>query len=262
MTSSPGSGPPGPAAPYGGPPSYGPPDAPGYGPPPQPPYGTSYGDPHAGNPHGAHPYAGNPYAGNAYAGNPYAGSPYGGPPPGQPPPAPPGVVLVPGAPPMRAATPSQRSLGRLYDSLGYVVVIALGVFVMYLILRDATDTSYDYDYGYPTSSSSGLEFLWIYPVIAGVWLVIVGYESLMIGLTGATLGDRLAGVRFIRTKDGADPGLARGLGRAGFLGVSFVGCYGLAFLLMLFSMFFDGASGRYQSWPDKIFGLQAVSTRG
>ena len=242
-----------------------------------PPPGVAPQQPYGQQPYGQQPYGQQPYGQQ----QPYVGPPaygYADPPPawggGAPhgpdagwqawggPATPPGLILVPGHPPMQAATPGQRSLGRLIDSAGYAVLLAGAITAIVLVFQHSTSTQVVGRYGYPQSSGDGLAVLGLYGILFAYWLVIVGYESLMIGLTGATVGDRLMGVRFVRAKDGGPPGLARGLGRAGFLGVSFAGCYGLAFLLMLFSMFFDGSSGRYQSWPDKIFGLQAVSTKG
>ena len=225
--------------PYGQPP-YGqqPPPAYGYGDPP-PAYGSQYG--------GAYPPQ-----------YPPAGPGWGAPP------VPYGLVAIPGGPPLPAATPGQRALGRLYDSLGYVVLFAGAIAGIVVIFAhaDGDSFSYRYEYGYPATRSGDLTLLWIYPILGGVWLIIVLYEALTIGLTGATLGQRLAGVRFVNAGNGGRPGFWRGVGRAALLGASFIACYGTVFLLLLFSMFFDSQAGRYQSWVDKIFGLQAVSSRG
>ena len=228
------------------------PAVPPYGqqlPPPGPPPAYGYADPPPG--YGTH-------LGGGYPQYPPAGPGWGAPPP------PPGTVLIPGQAPLTAATPGQRALGRLYDSLGYLVLIggAVAGIVAIIANADGNGFRYRYEYGYPSTRSGDLAFLWIYPIIAAVWLVIVAYESLTIGLTGATVGQRLAGVRFVNTNTGARPGFGRALGRAAFLGGSVVVCYGIVFLLLLFSMFFDSQNGRYQSWVDKIFSLQAVSSRG
>lgn len=252
---SPDADPAGPAAPYTGPPVSGPPPFPApsgppghgpapYGPPPQ--YGSA--------PYGPPPQYGSAQYGSAPYGPPLSGPPGYPPAPGVVPGLPPGVVPIPGRPPLRAASPSARILGRLLDSIGYAVLLAVAIIGIIAVVRHELDTI-DYSYGFP----SGI--LWIYPIGGAVWLLIAAYEWLTIGLFGATLGDRVMGVRFVDPRDGSRPGLGRSAARTAMLAGGVVFCYGLPFLLLLASMFFDNQPGRYQSWVDKASGLQAVTTR-
>jgi uncharacterized RDD family membrane protein YckC len=71
------------------------------------------------------------------------------------------------------------------------------------------------------------------PIFAGVLVLFGVYHALAHGLTGATLGKRLTGVRVVR-RDGRRPGLGQAALRAVLAGVS-LSLVGLGVLLALFT---------------------------
>lgn len=78
---------------------------------------------------------------------------------------------------------------------------------------------------------------------ASVWFFVLGYEPLLIGISGATIGHRLSNLHVVHDASGSAPGVARALIR--FLIKSLLGVF--SFAGMAFTR-------RYQSWHDQLTG--------
>ncbi|WP_255954106.1 RDD family protein [Streptomyces odontomachi] len=166
---------------------------------------------------------------------------------------------------VQLATMGQRFLARLVDGVilgavfsiilfgGLAGTIGIGSSTVddcdpnspdyYSCLNDQTD-----------KAMGGLAaFFLIIAILAGLMLL---YEWLMIGITGATLGKRALGLRVVRETTGEVPGIGAAFIRYIIPIVGAFLCY-IGALLVYLSPFFDN-TGKLQGWHDRAAGTLVI----
>lgn len=240
-----------PQQPPGGQPNYGypqqqpgQPGQPGYGYPQQPPGQPGYGYPNQQQPGYGYPQY--PQApGTLQANN--------------------GLINIGYLGTVQLATMGQRFLARLVDGviLGAVFGIILFAGLAGTIglgsstVDDCDPNSTDYYSCLHDQSDKAMggiaAFFLVISVLAGLMLL---YEWLMIGITGATLGKRALGLRVVRETTGEVPGVGAAFIRYIIPIVGAFVCY-IGALLVYLSPFFDN-TGKLQGWHDRAAGTLVI----
>jgi uncharacterized RDD family membrane protein YckC len=141
---------------------------------------------------------------------------------------------------VKLASAGQRFAARLIDSAIYLVVLLVLIGAKVGVASGGGVTRF-----------AGVTFV--------VAMLVLGYETLLIGLTGQTLGKMALGVKVVRTDNGEVPGIGKAFLRTVIPDIAWLLC-GLLTLLVYLSPFFDGTK-RLQGWHDKIAGDFVISLK-
>lgn len=116
-----------------------------------------------------------------------------------------GHLFIPGYGPVRRAGVFSRLAARAIDL--FVVVLIVGVIgaILELAWYGVGGSGGDLTLESVTSGLLALDF--VLPMAALLSLFAFGYETVMIGRYGATVGKTIAGVRVVRLADGKPPGV-------------------------------------------------------
>lgn len=193
---------------------------------------------------------------------------YPPPPPGNYPPPPPGAghtaythsgyVDIPGLGPSEVASIVRRLLARLIDSVIYLLVYWVLIFLGVVSAGSSEHTATD-AYGNTTVEPSAAGMLgFLLALLVAITFGLL-YEWLMVGLLGATLGKMALSVKVVNQSTGQVIGLGQSFVRGiiPFLGGLF--CY-VGALLIYLSPLFD-SSGRLQGWHDKAANDLVIKSR-
>jgi len=130
---------------------------------------------------------------------------------------------------LRRATDLRRALSWLLDGTPFVALFALALHLALDRLPHAAPLDLARTIELAGSEAAGITG----PVFAGVLVLFVVYQALSHGLSGATLGKRIVGLRLVGP-DGNRPGLGRAAFRAVLAAISLL-LLGLGVLLALFT---------------------------
>jgi uncharacterized RDD family membrane protein YckC len=152
------------------------------------------------------------------------------------------VINIPGAGPVPLADLGRRFLARLIDT----ILIGIPLVILILLLGGL--------FGGNTIGASFLNGLLLVALTAG-------YEIVMIGSRGATVGKQLMGIKVVNIDTGALPGNDGAFKRWGvLLGPAVIPCIGgVATLVVMLSPLFD--SERRQGWHDKVARTAVVAVK-
>lgn len=165
---------------------------------------------------------------------------------------------------VQLATMGQRLLARLVDGLIIGAVFAIIMFAGLASSIGIGSSAADCDPNSPDYYScvndqadkalGGLAAAFaVIAMVAGLMLL---YEWLMIGITGATLGKRAVGLRVVKETTGEVPGIGAAFIRYIIPIVGAFLCY-IGAALVYLSPFFDN-SGKLQGWHDRAAGTLVI----
>lgn len=208
--------------------------------------------------HGQNPYGQSPYGQNPYGQNPYGQPAYGSPP--AHPPVPPGYELASrgldpwGRPLLRYASWWSRVAATLVDTVLYFVAIiplAIGIILATPSTREDPLTGALVETAPAPDPELGFTLILIgLPLYFGLVLWNACYRQ---GVTGASVGKQVLGIRVMREADGQPQGFWASLGRLFLHGIVDGWCY-LGYLWPIWD-------SKKQTFTDKIMSTVVVASR-